>query len=62
MPSPSEIPDFSQWSRSRLLFLLDEYQKDLASIRALFGPKHAEYVTHIAWIKAIEEELQKREV
>ena len=62
MPSPSsDLPDFSQWPRKRLLLLLDEYLFDLASIRTLLGKEHAEYKLYTAWVKAIEEELHRRE-
>jgi hypothetical protein len=62
MPSPkSEIPDFRDWPRGRLLMLLEEYRHDLGSIRILFGKKHDEHELYSAWIKAIEDELQRRE-
>jgi hypothetical protein len=62
MPSPeSDIPDFRDWPRSRLLMLLEEYRYDLGSIRTLFGKKHAEYELYSAWIKAMEDELTRRE-
>jgi hypothetical protein len=62
MPSPSsDLPDFSAWPRKRLLRLLEEYRFDLASIRVLYGRQHADYKIFAAWIKAIEEELTRRE-
>jgi hypothetical protein len=57
----TKIPDFSTWTTSRLKFLLIEYKESIPNIRALYGSKHPETLTYVAWVKAIQAELAKRE-
>ena len=55
-------PDFSNWTTNRLKFLLEEYQLDLSSCRALFGKHHQDCHGFENWVTAIEAELAKRNV
>jgi hypothetical protein len=57
----AEPPNFTDWSTSRLKFLLVEYSESIPAIRTLYGSKHPETLTYVAWVKAIEAELNKRE-
>jgi hypothetical protein len=66
MPEPSdpvfpEMPDFCRWQRSRLELLLDDYRGSLKHINSIYGKNHAEYALYSRWIKAIEEELHRRD-
>jgi hypothetical protein len=53
-------PDFSEWTTPRLKFLLEEYRADLSSCRVLLGKQHAETVNYERWVRALEEELGRR--
>lgn len=59
--SESDIPDFRNWTTSRLQTLLEDYQNSLGSIQLLYGKGHSEYRLYVRWIKGIEEELHRRE-
>jgi hypothetical protein len=57
-----EPPNFKEWATPRLKFLLEEYRADLSSCRVLLGKEHAETLNYERWVRALEEELGRRNV
>jgi len=55
-----EPPDFSDWSTSRIQFLLTEYETNVGSVRSLFGRRHPDTRMYEKWIDAMNKELAKR--
>jgi hypothetical protein len=59
MTSP-EVPNFANWTTSRIKTLLADYRSDLSSCRVLMGKHHQETELYQKWVDAMETELAKR--
>lgn len=57
----TEIPDFRRWNRNRLELLLQEYRDSLQSLKFFYKRDHGDARLYEAWIKAIENELMRRD-
>jgi hypothetical protein len=61
MKHPIPVPtNLSDWTTRRLQLLLEDYTSALPGIRSLHGRGHPETRTFENWIRALEEELDKR--
>jgi len=54
----NQLPDFTDWRTSRLVFLLTEYLQALALPTALRGAERALYRK---WVDAMQNELSRRQ-
>lgn len=58
VPPPGNLED---WTSNRLKMLLDEYTASLPMVRAAYGRFHPETRSYEIWIRALQNELDKRE-
>ena len=58
VPPPGNLED---WTSNRLKVLVDEYTAALPGVRSTYGHHHPETRSYEIWIRALQNELDKRE-